>query len=135
MENIVTKNLIELAAIEDFESDPQEGELTVIHFITRPDTDKYASGWWVEVMPDIFIRPIGTKDKSGLVFAHDIPIAPQKHFFKNIHEQLHFTLFFPALPKGVTHIDIIEKEGGSTKQYFNFYNVPLTRINTSSLKH
>ena len=134
MDKIATKNLIELATIEDFENEPQEGELTVIHFIARPDT-RYPSGWWVDVIPDIIIRPVGTKDRLGLVLAYNIPIAPQKHFFKSVHEQLPFTLFFPALPKGVTHIDIIEKEGGSKSQFFNFYNVSLTRINTSSLKH
>ena len=135
MERIITKQQIELDTIEDFEDEPQEGELTVIHFITTANTIKYHAGWWVEVIGSIFIRPVGTKDKLELVYAHNIPIAPQKYYFKNRNEQLHFTLFFPALPKDTTHIDVIEVEGGSKKDYFNFYNISLSRINTAPLKH
>ena len=135
MERIITKNQIELDTIEDFENVPQEGELTVIHFLTRPDTVRYNVGWWVMCEGTMFIRPVGTKDKLELVYAHNIPIAPKKYFFRSAHEQLHFTLFFPALPKDTTHIDIIEIEGGSKQQYFNFYNVPLSKINSAPLKH
>ena len=114
--------------IEEFETKTEEGELTVIHFIVKPNTNKYTSGWWVQVQPKIFIRACGSRERLGLVYAHNIPIAPQKYFFKNGHEQLHFTLFFPAVPKGTTHIDIIENQGGSLTKYFNFYRVSVTEI-------
>ena len=134
MQKIITKNIIEFETIEDFENEPQEGELTVIHFITRPDTQRFVKGWWVRVCGEIFIRPSGTKDKLELVYAHNIPVAPRKYYFKNAHEELHFTLFFPALPKDTTHIDIIEKIGGKTSQHFNYYNMPIPKIK-SPIKH
>ena len=134
MQKIITAPIIELETIEDFENEPQEGELTVIHFVTSPDVRQFSSGWWTNVLGDIFIRPVGTKDKLGLVFAHNIPIAPQKYYFKNGSEQLHFTLFFPALQKGTTHIDIVEKVGGSATQFFNYYNMPISKIN-APIKH
>ncbi len=128
--------MIYTQAIEKTETQTDEGELTVIHFITTPNAVKYHAGWWVQLQPTIFIRPCGTKEKFGLVLAHNIPIAPAKYFFRNKVEQLHFTLFFPALPKGVSHIDIIEQEGGSVTQYFNFYRVPMSKINNRvPLKH
>ena len=128
--------MIQTETIEKFETKTDEGELTVIHFIVKPNTVKYAAEWWVQVQPRIFIRACGSKERLGLVYAHNIPVAPQKYFFKNGHEQLHFTLFFPALPKGTTHIDIIENQGGSMTRYFNYYRVPMSKINNRTpLKH
>ena len=122
--------------IEQFETKVDEGELTVIHFITMPNTVKYNRGWWVQLQPTIFIRPCGTSEKLGLILALNIPVAPVKYFFRNGFEQLHFTLFFPALPKGVTHIDIIEQEGGYVREFFNFYRVPMSKIDGGQpLKH
>ena len=133
MDRIILQDNIDLSTFVDFENEPQEGELTVIHFITRPNTVKYKSGWWVELFSEIFIQPVGTPDKFGLVYAHNSPIAPAKHYFSHSRELLHFTLFCPALPKGITHIDIIEKIGGSGTQFYNFYNVALTKIYTAPL--
>ena len=122
--------MIHTETIEEFETQVEEGELTVIHFITRPNVVNYTIGWWVNVIGSIFIRPCGTNDKLGLVLAHNIPVAPAKYYFKNAHEQLHFTLFFPALPKGTTHIDIVEEEGSNRIGLYNFYRVPMSKINS-----
>ena len=135
MSKLILQNFGEVETNVDVQNEAEERELTVIHFITRPDTVKYSAGWWVMVEPTIFIRPVGSKDKLGLVYALNIPTAPQKYYFSNKTEQLHFTLFFPALPKDTTHIDIIEVEGGSTQQFFNYYNVPMSEINRMPLKH
>ena len=134
MKQIMFENQIEIATIEAFETEIQDGELTVIHFITYPCMD-FIAHWWVNLNGEIFIRPVGTTDKLGLLYAHNIPVAPEKYFFKNKNEQLHFTLFFPALPKDTTHIDIIEQQGGSPNRFFNYYNIALSKINSAPLKH
>lgn len=133
MENIILKELPETVNIVDFENEVEDGELTVIRIIAKPNVSKYSTGWWVQLLPEIYIRPVGTKDKLGLIYAFNIPIAPAKYFFKNQYEQLHFTLFFPALPKSTTHIDIIEQEGGSRSEFFNFYSVPVSKIRDGKL--
>ena len=122
----------QIETIEEFETKVDEGELTVIHFMTYPSM-KFTHGWWVMVEPEMFIRPVGTKDKLTLVFAHNIPLAPEKYYFRSRNEQLRFTLFFPALPKGTTHIDIIETLNKANNP-FNFYNVSMEKIRSGALK-
>jgi hypothetical protein len=58
-----------------------------------------------------------------MVRAINVPIAPSKYYFANKAQVHHFTLLFPALPKTVKHIDIIEKLAEGT--YFNFFKVAL----------
>ena len=109
------------------EIEEQEGELTVIHFVTKPNL-KYDFNWWVCVLPQMYIRPCGSEEKYSLVFAFNIPVSPNKHYFSDPHEHLHFTLFFHALPKGTTHIDIVELDGAGSVTYLNFYNVPMSKV-------
>ncbi len=123
----------QIETIEEFETKVDEGELTVIHFVTRP-CQKYNCAWWVNIRPEIFIRPVGTKDVLWLVYAFNIPTAPDKYFFKHRYEELRFTLFFPALPKDITHIDIIESICKQVEHPFNFYNVSMQTINNGTLK-
>ena len=116
-----------------FENKPQEGELTVIHITTTP-SKKYTHGWWVHILDGIYIQPVGTQEKLGLVYAHNVPISPERYYFNNEAERIHFTLFFPALPTHTTHINIVEQEGGNEADFFNFYNVPVSDINSKVLK-
>ena len=82
-----------------------EDDLTRIDFVYN--SGKFA---WVQIDPASFIRPVNTGSHLTLVRACGIPYAPQKHFFRSRNETLYYTLYFPALPKDVTEIDIIEKE-------------------------
>lgn len=116
-----------------FEEEIQNGELTTIHIIAYP-SKAYGAGWWINLIPDIFIRPVGTNDVLKLVFAFNIPLSPERHYFRSINDSLKFTLFFPALPKDCTHIDVIE-QAGRDNSFFNFYNVPLEVIKKRPLKH
>jgi len=102
-------------------------ELTRIDFIGYPDTKKYDYGWWITIDRDSFIRPVGSEIKLKLVQAIGIPISPIKYYFISSKHCLPYTLYFPALPKDTTHIDIIEKEI-PYQNYFNFYNVSLERV-------
>lgn len=83
---------------------------------------KYIDGGWIQIDRNSFIRAVGSDVKHHLIKAIGIPYAPQKHWFKKQGEFHTYSLIFPALPKGTTAIDIIEKEAPGT--YFNFYNVP-----------
>jgi hypothetical protein len=101
-----------------------EEDFTRIDFVTV--AGKYA---WVEIEGNTFIRPVGTKMRLGLIKAQGIPMAPKRYYFKNPKESLYYTLYFPALPKSVREIDIIEREAAhSGSMYFNFYGVSMERV-------
>lgn len=84
---------------------------------------------WVQIDPKSFIRPVGSQIKYPLIKAQGIPLTPRKHFFNNVNETLYYTLYFAALPQGVTEIDIIEKEVNTPgHNFFNFYGVSMERV-------
>ena len=120
--------------IEKEKYEPFEWEMTVIHFIAFPSM-LYNALWWTNVHLHMFIRPVGSQERFKMIFAQNIPYAPQKHYYKNEKDKLHFTLYFQALPKGTTHIDIIEIEGGHPMECFNYFNVPVERISREPIKH
>lgn len=100
-------------------------KFTIIDFVYHPPK-YYGNGHWVRVHKEIFIRPIGSDFKYTLVKAVNIPIAPNRHFFKSANEVLYFTLYFPALPKETSEIDIIESNSSKNiENWFNFYGVSL----------
>lgn len=105
----------------------QEENLTRIDFVVRACPIRI-NGGWVRIEPGTFIRPINTGKQLTLVQAVNIPIAPSKHWFKNIRECLYYTLYFPALPTDTEVIDIIEREAARPHNYFNFYGVSLEKI-------
>lgn len=85
---------------------------------------EYPNGGWVQIDGASYIRPVGSEKRYKLIRAINIPLAPNKHFFKNCGQVLKYTLLFPALPKNTKQIDIVEKlEPGS---YFNFFRVDVT---------
>ncbi len=84
---------------------------------------KYINGGWIQIDSGCYIRPIGSVQRYKLVQAINIPIAPTKYIFKSKGQVHQFTLLFPALPKIVKQIDIVEKLADGT--YFNFFRVAL----------
>jgi len=89
--------------------------------------NKYINGGWVHIMPQTYIRPVGSDTRYTLLQAINIPIAPLKHHFKSKSDMLFYSLLFPRLPKDVTHIDIIEHDGAGDN-WFNFYNVAMETV-------
>ena len=83
----------------------------------------YVNGGWIQMNAGCFIRPIGSDTRYKMIKAINIPIAPSKYHFKSSGQVHQFSLLFPALPKSVRQIDVIEKlaEG----EYFNFFRVQL----------
>jgi hypothetical protein len=99
--------------------------------LTRIDFVVYSRTFgWVNMRPEAFIRPANTSIQLTRVKAVNIAVAPDKHRFKDRNQTLYYTLYFPALPKDVVAIDIIEKEGAQQHnfRFFNFYGVSLERI-------
>ena len=93
---------------------------TRIDFSPR-SPELYVNGGWVSIEAGSYIQPVGTEERYGMIEAIGIPIAPKKHFFNRPGEFLTYTLVFPALPKSVRKINIIEKEAPGN--FFNFYNL------------
>ena len=83
----------------------------------------YVNGGWIQIDSGCYIRPIGSNTRYKMIQAINIPIAPTKYYFKSKGQVHHFSLIFPALPKNVKQIDIIEKLAEGT--YFNFFRVQL----------
>jgi hypothetical protein len=99
-----------------------EDDFTRIDFVYIAPK-KYSNGGWIQIDSGCYIRPIGSDVRYKMIRAIDIPIAPTKYIFKRCGEVHHFSLLFPALPKSVKFIDIIERLAEGT--YFNFFKVAL----------
>jgi hypothetical protein len=99
-----------------------EDDFTRIDFVYIAPK-KYSNGGWIQIDSGCYIRPIGSEVRYKMIRAIDIPIAPTKYIFKRCGEVHHFSLLFPALPKSVKFIDIIERLAEGT--YFNFFKVAL----------
>lgn len=93
---------------------------------------EYQNGGWVQMNSRTYIQPVGSKKKYYMVGSNNMPIAPNKHHYKCAGDILVYSLFFPKLPSGVTHIDIIESK--RTKNAFNLYNVSLETVQNSIIK-
>jgi len=74
-----------------------------------------------QIDPLCYIRPSGSNMRYSLFKAINIPLAPEKFYFRRCGQLHSYSLYFPALPKDTKTIDIIEREAPGT--YFNFYGV------------
>ena len=105
----------------------QTNEYTRIDFIYAP-SEKYVSGWWVQIDRSTFIRPVGSSEKYYLVSAENITYAPIKTYLKGASVLHCYTLYFPKLPEETTKIDIIERENTTDTDWFNFYGVSMEKV-------
>lgn len=95
-------------------------------------TSKYINGGWVQMHKDTYIQPKGSELRYPLLASCNMPIAPKKHLFKQAGEILFYSLFFPAVPKDTTHLDIIESK--TMENAFNLYQVPMQTVLNSIIK-
>jgi hypothetical protein len=109
-----------------------ERKFTRIDFICYARLNHFESFEWIHIMPETFIRPSGSAQEHTLIKAINIPLAPQKYYFKTSNDFLCYTLYFPKLPNDVKTIDIIEKEVLETIP-FSFYGVSLESIRKEKL--
>jgi hypothetical protein len=109
------------------ESDVAISEIEVSDELTRIDfffisSRIYDRGGWIQMYPSCYIRPHGSNLKLQLIKAEGIPIAPTKYHFQCQGQAHSYSLYFPALPKGTTMIDVIERDGNFPND-FNFFSV------------
>ena len=88
-------------------------------------SQEYMNGGWIKMERNSFIRDTLSKRTYPLLFALNIPIAPEKFYFRRKGQSHSYTLVFPPLPKSTKAIDIIEKEAPGN--YFNYYNIEYQR--------
>lgn len=69
---------------------------------------------WCNISPNTYIEVGGIH--YTMTKADGIAIAPEKTYFSKIGEMLYFRLYFPAIPKDATKIDLIEP-GDNWKWY------------------
>ena len=84
---------------------------------------KYINGGWIQIDSASYIQPVNSETRYPLLEARNISIAPTKLHFNGAGQVHRYSLIFPALPKNVNHINIIEKLAEGS--YFNFFNVAL----------
>ena len=124
------KTLIIKSPISEYTPNDQSGIecISIDENYTRIDfiyisPKKYPNGGWVKMDRNAYIQICGSNKKYHLLKAINIPLDPDKYYFKKTGQVLQFTLLFPAIPKTTTSIDIIERlEPGN---YFNFFRVSL----------
>jgi len=84
----------------------QEKGYTIIH-CEYFASSKYANGGWVTITKDAYLLNRTNNEKLSLLHAINIPIDPEKHFFKNPGERLAFTLIYPQIPSDWISFDFI----------------------------
>jgi hypothetical protein len=117
---IVIHNNQEQLTIHRIIADEHVTRIDFIHYAPA----MYENGGWVQMHRECFIRSCGSAEKLTLVQAVNIPYAPTKHYYRSNKDFLCYTLYFPALPKNTTAIDIIESEAIGLDA-FNFYGVSI----------
>jgi hypothetical protein len=86
-----------------------EGQ-TLVHckYVSK---DKYANGGWVNIYDTTFLVNPDTHDMLRLVQAYNVPISPEKHYFKQARQLKTFTLVFPRVPKHWKSFNLLEVAG------------------------
>jgi hypothetical protein len=89
--------------------DEVEGQ-TVIHckYVSK---EKYANGGWVNIYDTTFLVNPDTRDMLRLVQAYNVPISPEKYYFKQVRQLKKFTLVFPNVHKHWKHFNLLEITG------------------------
>lgn len=125
VEQISTNSL----KVEKVELSEEYTRIDIIHYADP----KYISGGWVHVRPETFIRASGSTQRLGLLNVINVPIARTKHYYRHVNDRIAFSLFFPALPKNVKSIDMIEKLNGG-ENYFNIYGIRTRDIDNGPMQ-
>jgi len=125
VEQITTNSL----KVEKVELSYEYTRIDIIHYADP----KYISGGWVHIRPETFIRPSGSSERLGLLNVINVPIARAKHYYRHVNDRIAFSLFFPALPKNVKTIDMIEKLNGG-ENYFNIYGIRIRDIDNGPIR-
>lgn len=86
-----------------------EGQ-TLIH-CTYVAKEKYVNGGWVNIYDSTYLVNPDTKDTLRLVQAYNVPLSPEKYYFKKPRQTKQFTLVFPRIPKHWNCFNFFEVAG------------------------
>lgn len=86
--------------------------------------NKLAQGGWFCADRKIFIETSLEHQRYNIINARGIPRCPAVYNFKKIGEKLTFTLVFPAIPKGVMRLNLVED---CDKSCFSFNSIILDK--------
>lgn len=88
----------------------QENKFTLVHctYVSKP---LYINGGWVNIWPTTYLVNSATDEMLVLQHALDVPLAPERFYFKKHGECKRFTLVFPAVPEHWESFHIKEKCG------------------------
>jgi len=71
-------------------------------------TNQLQSGGWFCADNNIVLRNPKNMEDYKIIRSENIPVCPQKHFFKHKGEELKFVLYFSPIDKNLKFIDLIE---------------------------
>ncbi len=104
-----------------------EGNRTIVKMSDNNRTRNGGYYTWMTIDPNTYIKVNGKK--YSLIRAEDIAISPNRTSFSYEGETKTFTLYFPAIPKTTTSMDLIE----SVSSEWQFYGIQL-KSNSGSRK-
>jgi len=107
----------------EIKSIEEEETMLRIDFIYRA-SNRYINGGWVQISPYTYVCCSASSARYPMLKAENIPISPQKHYFRKQGEPLAYSLFFERPAPDTVCIDIIEGVGPG-HNWFNFYGVYL----------
>jgi len=85
------------ALLSSLKKEEENEGATMIH-CHYVSSEKYKNGGWINISETTFIMNQEDHSMLPLIQANNIPISPDKHYFKRANEKFVFTLFFPILP-------------------------------------
>jgi hypothetical protein len=96
---------IDESLLHDWLAKEKEDSQTIVfcHYISK---SKYVNGGWVNIHPTTFL--VSNNDYLKLLYAINIPVAPDKHHFEKAGQHKRFMLIFPSLPKNWNSFDFVE---------------------------
>ncbi|RPH31764.1 MAG: hypothetical protein EHM93_12090 [Bacteroidales bacterium] len=124
---IEAQQIIENPVVAD---DPTHQDLNINYIALYPDStvinlsveNKLAQGGWFCADRKIYIETTQEHQRFNIIKARGIPRCPAVHSFKKVGEKLTFTFVFPAIPKGINRLNLIED---CDKSCFSFKNIIL----------
>ncbi len=77
----------------------EEEKFTYLHIKYFATHDSEGGFSWVNMNTESYIYKNEAKVFLKLLYAINVPILPERHFFYSLNESLDFTLIFPYIPK------------------------------------
>jgi hypothetical protein len=96
---------IDQLTLQQLKEEFKEEAQTLVHcnYVSKR---KYTNGGWVNIYPTTFL--VHENEVIPMLYAVNIPIAPNIHVFKSAGELKQFTLIFPPIPKEWYSFSLIE---------------------------